>query len=298
MKCTINGKYFDYVSDFRKQDRIRNSFNSLTQEVYGFDFEQWYQDGYWQDSYVPHSLLIGDTVVANTSVSIIGFDLYGEKRKCIQIGTVMTAPEYRNMGLSRYLMERIMDEWAENCDLVFLFANDSVVNFYPKFGFIEADEYQLHKEVSRVSSVMLGQKVDMDDIQNREALITKIKLAKPISSFAMKNNIGLIMFYCTSFMKDNVYYLSEYDAFVIAEISRDTLFLIDVFCELDVTLDEIINGLATVDTKKVELGFTPKSTAGFDKRILAEDNSTLFVFGKDADRFAKCQIMFPVLSRA
>jgi len=50
--------------------------------------------------------------------------------------------------------------------------------------------------------------------------------------------------------------------------------------------------------RKQRFGFSPKSAAGFDKWILAEDNSTLFVFGKDADRFAKCQIMFPVLSRA
>jgi len=34
------------------------------------------------------------------------------------------------LGLSRLLMERIMENWGAACDLMYLYANDSVRGFY------------------------------------------------------------------------------------------------------------------------------------------------------------------------
>ena len=35
----------------------------------------------------------------------------------------MTADEYRNRGMSCFLMKKIMDEWKERCDAIYLFAD-------------------------------------------------------------------------------------------------------------------------------------------------------------------------------
>lgn len=293
----INDKQFTYVHDYKEDKHLRHSFNELTQKVYSFDFEQWYQDGYWNDKCIPHSLLFENTVVANTSVSMIEFDLFGQKRKYLQLGTVMTAPEFRSMGLSRFLVDKIMMQWKDRCDLIYLFANDSVLPFYPKFGFEKVLEYQLSKEIKNGIPTFSAQKVDMDDSRNRQALIKKIKQAKSFSAFEMTNDNGLIMCHLTFFMKNDVYYLPEHDTYVIAVFDGDVICLQGVFCADEIELTEIIPCIMTKEAKKIILGFTPKCENGFEKNVLVEEDTTLFVWGDDADRLRESKVMFPLISR-
>ena len=53
----------------------------------------------------------------------------------------MTEQEYRHQGLSRVLPERVLTEWQSKCDLIYLFVNDEVLDFYPKFVFRPIVEY-------------------------------------------------------------------------------------------------------------------------------------------------------------
>ena len=73
-------------------------------------------------------------VVSNVSVNRIRFDLGGKKKDYIQIGTVMTDEKYRGKGLNGQIMERVLKEYEGKADGIYLFANDSVLNYYPKFG--------------------------------------------------------------------------------------------------------------------------------------------------------------------
>ena len=114
----VNHKDYAYVVDFKDQEEVRNSFNLLTKATFGFDFEEWYQNGYWGEEYIPHLLMDAGKVVSNVSVTVIEFTVLGEKKRCAQIGTVMTDDGYRNLGLSRYLMERVLEEWRNKCDSI------------------------------------------------------------------------------------------------------------------------------------------------------------------------------------
>lgn len=127
--------------DIRNNEAVRASFNKLAADTFGLSFEQWYQDGYWTDLYIPYVLLDGGRVIANVSVNIIDTQWKGQTRKYIQLGTVMTAPGYRKQGLSRFLLEEALSDWKGLCDAIYLFANDSVLDFYPKFGFVKENEY-------------------------------------------------------------------------------------------------------------------------------------------------------------
>lgn len=128
--------------DFKDNDVLRSSFNNLTEKTYGFNFENWYENGCWRDLHIPYSLIYENKVVANVSVNIIDFLVLGEKKRYIQLGTVMTDKDYRNQGLCRKLMGIVLEEWENKCDMIYLFANDSVLDFYPKFGFVKSNEYQ------------------------------------------------------------------------------------------------------------------------------------------------------------
>ena len=117
-KVIVKEKAYSYSTNFREDDLLRNSFNRLTQKVYEFDFENWYQSGYWGKSYIPYSLLDGDKMVSNVSISIIDFLVFGEKRTFVQIGTVMTDPDYRHKGLNKVLLEKVLEVWRGRCDLI------------------------------------------------------------------------------------------------------------------------------------------------------------------------------------
>jgi predicted N-acetyltransferase YhbS len=294
----LNNTIYGYTVDFKDDKKIRSSFNSLTRKTYGFDFEKWYLDGYWTDRYITYALLDDEKVVSSISVSIIDFLIIGEKKKYIQIGTVMTDKEYRNKGLSRFIIEKILEEWEDRCDLIYLFANDSVLDFYPKFGFVPVNEYQYSKKIMVEKTTSGVKKLNMSDEEDRNFLVKTIRASKPVSKFHMCENESLIMFYCTSFMKENIYYIEALEIIVIAEFDNDTIYLNDVFSIRDVVLDDIIKAMGTEVVKKIVLGFTPIDTDSYDVDLLREENTTLFVMGDKVDVFRDKKWMFPLLSHA
>lgn len=294
----VNGKFYGYVVDYKNDDSLRNSFNNLARKIYGFDFEAWYKNGYWKDKYIPYSMVDGNTIVSNVSVNIIDFLVSGVKRTYLQIGTVMTDPNYRNHGLNRILMERILKNWRGKCDLIYLFANDSVLHFYPKFGFTIAKEYQHFVEVKSENTEPDFIKLEMSNQENKNFLFNKVNQSFDFSKVSMLNNATLVMFYCTSFMDQNVYYLERLDAIAIAEFKDNILFLNDIYCKKEVSINDIILSLVNKEIKKVVLGFTPKTKTTFDEKILKEENSTLFIIDDKWDLFKYKKLRFPVLSHA
>ncbi len=294
----INDKEYIYRCNYKDDNVLRNSFNTLTEKTYGFNFEQWYEDGYWGDKYIPYSLLDGDIVVSNVSVNIIDFLILGEKKRFVQIGTVMTDEEYRGQGLCRAIMEVVLKEWEDKCDLIYLFANDSVLDFYPKFGFEQCNEYQYSINKIKENGLEKIRKMSMDNKMDREFVYNMACNTIPLSKVSMKNNASLIMFYCTSFMKDDIYYIEEYDAVVICNFNEDVLYVQDVFATKEIKLDKIINAMVNEKTKKVVLGFTPNNISSYEKSLMKEEDTTLFIkMGKD-NPFKTGALMFPVLSHA
>ena len=92
------------VKGYRADDALRRSFDALAQRTFGLTFEDWYQNGFWGDDYVPYSVVVDGEVAANVSVNRTDFVLDGEKKRFIQLGTVMTDERYRGRGMIRRLM--------------------------------------------------------------------------------------------------------------------------------------------------------------------------------------------------
>lgn len=151
------------VKDYRDNKVLRDSFNELAKKVFDLDFEGWYQNGFWNENYIPYSVVIDGKVVANVSVNRCDMNYNGRVLKLIQLGTVMTDPDYRGKGYARTLMENIMQEYEGRTDGMFLYANDSVLTFYLKFGFYEKAEYQYSKPVKN-STGDVTKKFSMDDV--------------------------------------------------------------------------------------------------------------------------------------
>ncbi len=290
----MNGNLYTLITDYRDDAYYRNSLNRLTQKIYGFDFEAWYQNGYWQDKYIPYTLLYKNEVIANVSVSIMEFLIHGRRIRPIQIGTVMTEKSHRHQGLIRILMNSVMEDFQGNCDFIYLFANESVLDFYPKFGFVKIPEYECSKTYHKNKAAYGHRKINMENKQDAALLLRLIHNSHPIAKVSMVNNTDLVMFYCLSFMKDNIYYIEDLDAAVLAEFNKNQLMIQDVFCEKPVDLDRIINTLMTSDTMIVYPGFTPIDDNSYIKGVLQETDTTLFIKGRNPLE----DVMFPVLSHA
>lgn len=288
---------YGFVRDFKHDQNLRGKFNQLTEGIFGFSLEDWYQKGFWEDYYIPYSLLHRDQLISNVSVNRMEFDIENERKIGIQIGTVMTHEKYRHRGLNRFILQQVMNDWKDRADFIYLFANDSVLDFYPRFDFVTVDEYQYSKIIDTHSPSSSLKKMNMEDQTEVVFLIETVKESVPISQISMRNNASLIMFYCNSYKKNSIFYLEELHAIAMANFEGGTLYLEDVFSTRPLDINDVIQAMANESISRVVLGFTPLDTSGFDRHLF-KGSDTLFMQKDTLDIFADRHWMFPVLSHA
>ena len=148
------------IHGYRDDKALRDSFNALAEQTFGLNFEGWYQNGFWGENYDPHSVVIDGKVVSNVSVNRTDLVFGGRRYRILQLGTVMTDEAHRGKGCGRAIMEFIEREYAD-ADGVYLFANDTVVDYYPRFGFRPAVEYAYSKSVC-LTGVAEAAQIPMD----------------------------------------------------------------------------------------------------------------------------------------
>lgn len=289
---TIKGKTYSFIKDYRKDERYRQSFNHLSRKVFGLDFEEWYKQGFWTEKYSPYSLVFNNNVVANISVNTMEFAIEGKPVNAIQLGTVMTDPDFRNQGLSKALMECVLNDLRQKQQLIYLYANDSVTEFYPRFGFAKAKEYNYSGMFSKDDRHSFY-KLNIGKTKDRDIIMRLTSNTIPVSRISMVNNLELLMFYLISFMSDNIYYSKKLDLVAVVEFEDQDMRLIDVFCERSFNLEEIISSLITKDSMKVYLGFTPWEDKDYQIDLIDSDD-TFFVLNGSFDLEGR----FPMLSQA
>lgn len=295
MQYIIRGKSFVFTTEIWDNTTLRKSFFSLARQTFDLDFEPWYQCGGWQDRYLPHALVCGEQVAANVSVNRMDFQLDGRRRTYLQLGTVMTHPDYRGMGLSRFLMEWILQNWSDRCDGIYLFANDTVLDFYPKFGFLPAEEAQVFFPSSPQQPIPL-RRINPDNPKDRALLIQSYRRSNPFSAFSMENNEGLLLFYALGPFRHFLYTPPEENAVAILEEDGDTLFCHELLGEWSGSLFQTLNRLTQPHIRKIGLGFTPKDT--LPGQIWQPGEDHLFVLGKKENPFAARKPFFPLISHA
>jgi len=284
-------------SAYQKNQILRESLNELVQQVFKIDFEAWYQNGYWTNKYIPYSIVKDNRVLSNVSVNVMNFNVFGIEKTFIQIGTVATEKTNRGKGYSRYLMEHVINEWRPKSDLLFLFANDEVLNFYPKFGFKRFDEHRYSSVVQNVTDTIAADKIDMTNKANIDFVFSMVNNSITMSAVDMRNNAELVIFHCMSHMKNNVYFIRELNVLVIAKLKSDTIILNAVYSPNNIPFTEIIKALSTKDTKRVIFGFTPKETSGLDMSLHKEEDTTLFMLS-ESQQFDENKFMFPIICHA
>ena len=299
MNCVINGKAYEYIPNAMTIEDKRNSYFKFANEVFGLHFETWFATGCVDSHYVPYVLMDGDRAVSSVGLCVTDMKWGNQIKRCAQISTVMTDPEYRGRGLNRWLMEVVLDEWKSKCDMIYLYANDSVINFYPRFGFIKAAEYQSNIGVQYIQkSHFTSRKLDMTKPENISLLVERFACSNPFASLTMMDNVSLVVFHCTSFMKNNVYFIDEYNAIVVGKQEGDVFVCYDIFTDEKCTLLDILGVMVGENIKSVSFGFTPVPIKNSTTGRLNEEDTTVFVLGDKANLFAEEKVIFPFISRA
>lgn len=283
------------VKGYRDNPQLRASFNRLAMVTFGLDFEPWYRYGFWTEDYNPYSVLLDGEIVANVSVNRTDMLIGGERRKLCQLGTVMTDEAHRGRGYIRAIMAEIEKDIAD-ADGVYLFGNDTVLEFYPKFGFVQGIEHVYTKEIAQEGGCTM-ERVRMDGPTAWIRLRVAMDRSRFETACTMVDNPGLIFFYAAQFMQDCVYYDRRLDAWAIAEIEDGELLLHNVFAPAGVTLQAVIASFGA-QVRRVTLGFSPKDPAGFDCMPHHEQDCTFFVRGAAFDDFAQRKLRIPSLSHA
>lgn len=309
---------YEFNNNVRNDDNLRASFNELTRKTFGFDFTGWYEKGHWQDKYIPHVLVDKGKVVSNVSVNLIKFKVGGEVKNFIQLGTVMTDSDYRGQGLNRYIMERILEEYRHKADGIYLFGNDSVLEYYPKFGFKPAMEYEYSRKVQDcVCSNEEGcvavadtdaescvsyevEKVDLSECAAAVKLYATINAcdgANLNDGFAMCENLGLYQFWLAADFDESVYYVPEVDCYVLADVDGEILHIHQIVGKQELDVDRFAAAFGKT-VAEVKLHFTPLKKENYEISIHKEEDCTLFILGDDLQIVEREKLMFPEISHA
>lgn len=282
------------IHGYRNDKQLRDSFNALAEQTFGLNFEGWYQNGFWGENYDPHGIVIDGKVAANVSVNRCCLVFGGRRYHILQLGTVMTVPEYRGRGYGRAIMDYIEKEYAD-VDGIYLFANDTVVDYYPRFGFRSGVEYAYSKTVG-----LTGENKAEQVLMDGPAAWARLAAAMEKSTFRegcpMVDNPGLIFFYVSQFMQEAVYYLPHLDAWAIAEPEEGMLTIHNIFADASVSIDEVAAAFGNV--REIRLGFAPAESADWEISELREEDTHFFVKGAIFEEFEKRNLRIPSLSHA
>lgn len=292
----IKGKAYQLVSDFRDDAEMRKKFYKLPKELFGVDFESWYEAGYGGAWYNPHCLLSEGEVVSNVGVAHQEYRIDGQIKKIIQLCGVGTWNKYRGGGLARYLMEYIIKTYQNQSDVMMLFGNDSVLDFYPKFGFERTKEYCAVQYVNKTSEHYEIKRLDPMNKLDRVLVRDKVKGAYQSAYLSICNNQELLALHWEICKGVTLYYIKELDTIVVAEYEENLLKIDEVYGEA--TLQEVIEAMCKQEHTKVILGFTPSSLKGYELEHYQEEDTTLFILGKEFRvYFEEQKLRFPVMSR-
>ena len=283
------------IHGYRGDKALRDSFNQLAEQTFGLNFEGWYQNGFWKENYDPHSIVLDGKVVSNVSVNRTDLVIGGRRYEILQLGTVMTDPAYRNQGYGRAIMEYIEKEYAD-VDGIYLFGNDGVVGYYPKFGFRPGVEHAYRKAVSQTGE-RRAEQVMMDCPEAWEKLAAAMEKSTFREGCRMVDNPGLIFFYVSQFMQEAVYYIDSLDAWVIAEPEDGVLTIHNIFADASVTIDDVVAAFGA-SVQEIALGFAPEKAEGWEIYELREEDCNFFVKGAVFVEFEERKLRIPSLSHA
>jgi len=287
---------YELVSDYRHDDKLKESFNQLAIHTFNLDFSDWYKRGYWDEKYIPYSFVHHGKVISNASVYLMSVIIEGQTYRAVQISTVMTDQAYRHKGLATKLIQRIMDQYENDCDMIFLFANESVLNFYPRFGFTRFHESEFSVDINK-STIQMKKDIQLKQLKLEQDLPILEQFADKRQTGSMtldaEDHGSLLMFYFTLVWPDAIFYIEALDTIVLMNEENETMHVFDIISLQTPNVEEVVASIVKETTEKVIFYFTPDTSIdGLHAVTTPNDEDALFIYTKKD--WALGHFMFPI----
>lgn len=282
---------YELVNEIKNKDGLRKSFNELAEKMFDINFEEWHQNGFWSDNYIPYSLVREGEVIANASITKSKMIINEKVYQTIQIGTVMTDSTYQGQGLSKYLIEKIINDYQNKVDFIYLFANETVLEFYPKFGFKRVDELAIQLKAPANSRLKKGlTQINFKAHQKRIEAAASVSTKNHLTTYLMTDNYLRLFYYGTVFA-ESIYYIEELKTYLSFEIEDKELHLFDILSDQAISLGTIIDYLLLEDISVIHCHFNSNTTeVEHVRKIVPMDEDALFVLGIEPSELSEFKL--------
>jgi predicted N-acetyltransferase YhbS len=289
----------DDVRLIRHSDRAwHDRFFEFEASVFkgGRTFFAWGARGRWVDGYDILAVVVDGRIVSTVGRTFMRYVINGAARDGYQLGAVATQADQRNRGLARRLMNKVLGELDAPDQPVVLFANPSVLDFYPSFGFrrLAQARFTGHADVRPAGT--LAPSLDLARPADRAWLADHCAKASPIGSrFAARDYYPAMLFHLAHEPR-MVFRLDLFGAVVIVRQDGDRLLIEDLLATRPFRLTDALPYVCAQPVRTLEFGFHPEAWwPDAESGALDDDDSPLFARGAAAEIAAP--IRFPGLAR-
>ena len=283
---------FAFLKEYLWEPERFQAMNGLANSVFGIDFSAWVASGAPDGSYRPYSFFDGERCVSNVSSSRMVFRHHGRTLTALQLGTVMTDPEYRGRGLAGELLERAVADRPE--PFCFLFAGESRHSFYEAHGFRRADVLHAYATEELRGKTYENRRLDLSKTADLGILFKYMRAAAPQTDhMRLCSTRALSEIYLFGSYKKCAYYFPNCSAVLIIEKDGKNASVIEAFASKPHDASWFARRAWSVfpNAERILFGFLPEKGAGLLK--LEQGPDELMVRGDAPDE----PLLVPVLAR-
>ncbi|MBD3332711.1 GNAT family N-acetyltransferase [candidate division GN15 bacterium] len=271
------------ITNHRHDPLLRKAYYRFMDEVFsGVDFLRWFNHGHWNEAYAPHSIMDGDRMIANASAMRMNVWVENTLVPAVQIGAVGTVEDYRYQGLSRLLMEHVLDKFAHQAELIFLFANESVIDFYPRFGFQRAREVVFVATRDLPSPKYSARKLHLANAA--DVAIARELIAErddPTRLFGASDFGHITWFYILNGFHQRLHYLEDEQILFILSENDGVVHIWDAIARAPFDMSEILPRLLPCEQpQSVHYYFSPDRLPFAYDSVAEPEDSYLYVRGR------------------
>lgn len=240
-------------------------FFSHLKAIFGIgNFAGWERVGGWGDGYEVLALTEGEDICATIGVTMLEGRL-GETG-CLpirQLGVVATRPEDRERGLARRLMNHVLADADREGTPVLLFANRSVVDFYPRFGFrrFVPDRLFLDLAPGGETKGSLGRRLDPEAPEDQAVLTRWCEGVEAHDGVLSARPDASILLWHLMNTQVIAHLLPEDGGLAFVEVTGEGVMLSDWLSQDGLPDPDLLQSLAAPYGGRIELGFVPRDAA-------------------------------------
>ena len=239
----------------------------------------WRDRGGWTENYEVFALVDGDRIVSTVGRTRMRLVIHGETQTGYQLGAVATLAQYRRRGFARQLLDWVVEGVDEPGQPIILFANRSVIDFYPRFGFRRIPQLRFTAPVSIMPAGTRARRCDPASAADRSILADLCARARPTGSPLTARDYFPVLLWHLSCRPLVALWLPAFDAAVVAVADGDRLVVHDLIASQPFDLHLVLPALVAHPVTELEFCFNPGDWCAANRSELDDTDEPLFARG-------------------